>query len=567
MKAAQPSFDSGATKRQWFALLMMALPATLWGDALQEHLDPMEIQEVKARLKAFYQNPEDPNGINAIPKKYDPVAKQFVIRNTQLKLKPGQQVPKGQAQALLQQAQVKALDKFQEHQCKTFLDKKFPKLGCKNPEGKASAEANDSITDLTATWIPDDKVIYDLDKVKVSGRSKLKLWSDDYWMIKYGITSYRYSERKNFSKYKEAVSDYAQPKEWNALPTSPASRLTKAVAEWSPAEKYDITVGDTEFKLTNQQKEEGASLLNEDDDVEEWMGICHGWAPAAFMVPRPEKTVTVKGADGVSVTWYPHDIRSMASLAWANGETTTNFVGGRCNVKKVSLLKNGRIAQQECFDNNPSTFHLALANLIGEKNVSFVMDKTFDYEVWNQPVQGYEFVYFNPLNPEETSKDWKEVAVDYDAKFKKQDRFQKPLTRGKRNGSHYDDKGIKKVVGVIASVSYLVEVAPKTGAANENAVQRVTYTYDLELHAEDDHYVALGGEWHTNDHPDFLWVPAKSEVASTSYDKARVTYSGAKPSEKLTSTAQEASRSEGYPLCKVLSYLVKESSGEEYACE
>lgn len=194
------------------------------------------------------------------------------------------------------------------------------------------------------------------------------------------------------------------------------------------------------------------------------------------------------------------------------------------------------------------------------------MDKTFDYEVWNQPIQSYEFTYFNPLNPEETSKKWQEVAVDYDATFKKNDRFQKPLTRGKRVGNRFDDSGIEKVVGVIATVSYLVEVEPKVGAANENAVERVTYTYDLELHQEGDTYVALGGEWHTNAHPDFLWVPAKDEVATTNYDSVEVSYNGKSPTEALTATAAEASQSGGYPLCRVLKYLVEKSSGETYAC-
>lgn len=538
-----------------FALVSLVANAA----PLDNKLDKAEIEEVEARIKKFYGNPADPSGINEIPKKYDPETKQFISGSKLLKLKDGEQVVKGSAQKLLEQAQVKATDRFQKHQCDKFLSKAFPKLGCKDADGKASAEGNDSVTDLTDTWIDADDVIYDLDSVKTSAKTKRKLWSDDYWMIKYGITSYRYAEGKSFPKYHDAVRDYAQPAEWAKDPSE------ATIAKWSPSEKYDITVGDTKFSLTNEQKGEGEDLLNDKNDVEEWMGICHGWAPAAYLVPQADKAVKRTGADGKEVTWYPHDIRAMSSLRYANGDTTTNFVGGRCDVKKVTLQKNGRIAQQECFDNNPSTFHLALANMIGEIGESFVMDKTFDAEVWNQPLVSYEFTYFNPLNPSDKSKEWSEVAVDYDAAFKAKDRFQSPLTRGKRSGTRYDDRGVKKVVGVVASVTYLVEVAPKTGTPNRNATQRVTYTYDLELHKQGSKYVALGGEWHSNAHPDFLWTPVKASSASTD-DDSGATYSG-KVTAALTRKAASASRNEGYPLCAVIKNLVEESSGEKYSCK
>jgi len=272
--------------------------------------------------------------------------------------------------------------------------------------------------------------------------------------------------------------------------------------------------------------------------------------------------------DGLKINWYPHDIRAMSSLAWANGRSATNYVGGRCNYKNPKTYQNGRLMQQDCFDNNPSTFHLALGNLIGRAKVSFVMDKTFDFEVWNQPVQSYEFTYFNPMDPSKRSKDWKAVAADYNDAFKKRDRFQKPKTRGLRVGNKFDDRGIKKVVGVIASVNYLAEAAPNHGVTPSNDVFfRVNYTYDLELHQQDGKLVALGGEWHSNVHPDFLWLPRKNSIALTNYDRIALDFSATKePNEKVTKTAKAAS-GDGYPLCQVLKELVNRSSGTQaYRC-
>lgn len=560
----------------WFHLLAVVsllCPVALRAeDPLQQQLDPAEQQEVTQRIQQFYQNQNDPKGINQIPKKYSPKQKQWVKPNKVLQLKQGQQasLPPGASQEqkqLVQQAQVKATDQFQQHQCKTFIDKKFPKLGCKDPEGRAAAEANDQVENLTDSWIADEDVVRSLDDVKPSGKSKIGIWSDDYWRLRYGATSYRYATAGDFNNYKAAIESYSQPEEWAGILRLPAPKLTEAINLLSPSEKYDIAVGDERFTLTNQQKKEGWGVRGENGDVEDWMGICHGWAPAAFMVPKPVKAVAVVGARGAKMSMYPSDVRALASLAWANGSSDTNFVGGRCDIKKVAMHPNGRIKQQECFDNNPATFHLALANLIGEKQVSFVMDKTFDAEVWNQPIQSYEFIYFNPLNPEKRSKKWGEVAVAYNQAFKAKDRFQKPLTRGVRSGARFDDRAVKKVVGVIASVVYLQEVSPNHGPTpSEDSAARVSYTYDLELTEKGGELVATGGEWHTNVHPDFLWVPKKGDVASSSYDRVAITYTGAKPEKKLTDTATSAS-GDGYPLCKVLSHMVEKSSGKKYSCK
>ena len=44
------------------------------------------------------------------------------------------------------------------------------------------------------------------------------------------------------------------------------------------------------------------------------MGICHGWAPAAFMVQRPTKMVEVLAADGkTKIKFYPSDIKALAN--------------------------------------------------------------------------------------------------------------------------------------------------------------------------------------------------------------------------------------------------------------
>lgn len=541
-------------------------------------LSRAESEQVESVLKFIYSG-QEVSGVNPM----NAVTVKSIDRTGEIleasKLNPFLAVDKDITQdELLKQAQKKATDWYNQTYCREVIKKKFPDLNCDIPGGRQRAKPHDDVRLLAETWI---KPSYSLSDIKTSGKTKLPLWSDDYWRIQWGATSYRYAIEGGFEDYQKAVDSYAQPADWKKSVKDflKISELADVVARWSPAEKYDLTVGDSAFSLTNAQKKEGSRLLGEDGNVEAWMGICHGWAAAAIMVPKPQKQVVARGVQiadrgRVDVTWYPHDVRAISSLAWASGRSASNFVGGRCNVKDPKTYKNGRLIQDECFDNAPSTFHLALGNLIGRAGASLVMDKTFDYQVWNQPIHSYEFTYFNPLDPSKRSRDWKKVAVAYDRKFKSGDRFQKPLTRGEcRRAGDCDDSAIKQIVGVIATVVYLAEVTPTPGEVpSEDRLIRETYSYDLELEQEGRKLIATGGEWHYNSHPDFLWVPTKSSLAFTKYDEVEVDVDITKgPSDELTRLANgggSGASSRSYPLCRVVSELVAASSeSEAKSCE
>ena len=60
----------------------------------------------------------------------------------------------------------------------------------------------------------------------------------------------------------------------------------------------------------------------------------------------------------------------------------------------LSLLVLG--LSNDCIDTNPATWHLTTVNKIGRYKESFIIDATYDYEVWNQPMIQYNYAYFNP---------------------------------------------------------------------------------------------------------------------------------------------------------------------------
>ena len=546
-----------------FSLPLLALGAT--GEHVR--ISNLEQKKLLNKIRRIYTKKNDPEILNERPRKYSSQDDSLIDPNSMLKFKKNSKL----LTVFEQLAQQKMSPNFLKAQCH-WLAKVSPDLKCESSGGAISREGirnHDRVEDLAATWL--DRVENGIDKLPASGESSLALWSDDYWRLSWGATSYRYGEGKYFYNYREAVASYTQPDYWlKEFQKLNLNELNQQIQTWSPAEKYDLVTNNKEFGLTQEQKSEGLQFVDESGDVEGWMGICHGWAAAAMMAPKAIKGFEMWGAEGTSVKWFPHDVRALTSLAWANGYYPSNFVGARCDNKTPQTYRNGRMKDSDCFDNNPATFHLALANLIGIGKASFVMDAAFDYQVWNQPIQAYKFTYFNPLKPTEQSSNWAEVAIPYDAVFKARDRFQDPLTRGERNSysGAYDDGSISKIVGVIASVMYLGEVNPLHGDAvrNESFI-RVSYTYDLELSESVEGYKLIGGEWHTNAHPDFLWVPQKGSVAYSTMDGEVPIFKGDEPpSNDLIDRAQSGSR-QGYPLCSVISKLLQSSSVEsKYQC-
>lgn len=413
---------------------------------------------------------------------------------------------------------------------------------------RAAVAANDNAANLV------DALRYtklqDMETAKLK-QSKLAEtpWSDDYWGLYKGELGARYGD-PNFPN-----SENWQ-KNWNYVAANPAATIVKTrsasrINHLSPAEKYDAIIGDVNGTLTQRMWADGKSFYDATGSVESWMGICHGWAPAAYMLARPKKSVTIVTPDNIPIKFFPADIKALASLLWANMPARTRFIGGRCNDKNPTMDQStGRITSAQCFDTNPGTWHLAVVNQIGAAKRSMVFDVTFDYEVWNQPVYGYSYTYFNPQTRKATNTlaQAKVAMSAYTAdKFK---RFRSPQTRS--------------VVGISMLVSYIVETNPTHREDDQPAydsIQQVAYEYDLELDAND---VIVGGEWYRNEHPDFLWTPAKGTPAQTRYENsASGTWDDirrAMPVSWRTSAIQAATNDRA-PLGKIVERLIAFSNG------
>ena len=230
------------------------------------------------------------------------------------------------------------------------------------------------------------------------------------------------------------------------------------------------------------------------------MGVCHGWALCAYMMPRPSKSIEVTASDGKVIKFRPSDLKALGSMLWAKTQNATRFIGGRCNDKIAKKdFSSGRILSQDCFDNNPGSWHMSVVNQIGRSKRSVIMDATYDYEVWNHPIVSYRYRYFNPEKLEYAD----DIAS---ATIKKGDFISDKFKKFRaKDATHYSK--IDRYVGIQMEVKYAVETKPTTrdqDTALYDGHNIVHYSYDLEL---DKNGKIIGGEWYSNKHPDFLWTP------------------------------------------------------------
>lgn len=368
--------------------------------------------------------------------------------------------------------------------------------------GRARIEVNDNPQTLLDGEIRYTK-LKEMDKRYKRASLPESPWSGDYWPIYMGEIAKPYSNSSfpRSRNWKEN-SDYIL----NTLPNIDTINSSSA-DDLSPSAKYDLLIGDANMTLTKAMLADGQSYFEKKSSVETWMGICHGWAPAAYMEKRAKHSIKVMAMDGkTKITFYPSDLKALASLLWAKTSPPSRFIGSRCNIRHPNIDENGRIIDQNCFDTNPGTWHLSVVNSIGVLKRSFILDATYDYEIWNQPAYSYEYTYFNPETGKETHNLSEALVSKEDFK---NDKFHK----------WRNDPRTVSFVGIAMKFTYIAETIPnknKIDAEGRDRRVAVNYLYDLELDAQGN---IIGGEWYHQEHPDFLWTPPHSTVAKSIGDQ------------------------------------------------
>jgi subtilisin-like proprotein convertase family protein len=438
-------------------------------------------------------------------------------------------------------------------------------------------------TDLTYKWSR-------LKEEAQTGETEAEVWPDTYWPM-----------------YKDGINQ-----RWQGEQTlSPAEKYDRVYNDWEPEEGFseymDLQPFDTEtcnwdeayyeqlgpaatsaskrkgnWQSHNGRDDDGDGIADKNecgygedkdyDGVETWFGLCHAWVPAAMMEKEPKEPVTVETDDGEDVTFEVADIKAL--LVSQYDQADAHMVGGRCNDKTDEIDRNketGRIEDGKCQDVNPGSFHVLITNFLGLQGRPIAEDRVFDYEVWNQPIIGYEITSQEQISEEKvqqlvTSEDPDEnsqpetdeerqavlqaandlseseladsagvnpenveAIVTYrnendgfaDYETLETETGERTVSRLlghlydfgelEQDDSIYDyNKHADRYVKVETSVDYVTE----SEASTEPMFDRIdeftrtdTYRYILEL---DGQGKITGGEWigrSVEDHPDFLWLP------------------------------------------------------------
>ncbi len=322
-------------------------------------------------------------------------------------------------------------------------------------------------------------------------------WADTYWPTSEGSHNARWqgaAEKSPLEKYDAAFNSAA------GCATQPASMFgAGAKAAWDtyntcagPAAKWQTKEfqggGQMHDGLDNDHDgtidEEGADGI---DGVQSWWGTCHAWTPAALTVPEPQQAVTVNG-----VTFAVGDIKAL--IQNAHDSTAAVMLGGRCNSKEIMHDVAGS-ANDACRDGNPGALHVVITNFLGISQLPLVEDRTANYEVWNQPVVGYEVT--------------KQVKVTPSA----------AMTCVGATGTKYTyNTTAKDLYEVQMTVKYITESsASSTPVGFANNTRTDQYHYILEV---SDAGKVVGGRFCTDSedsHIDFLWSPTGRYNPSNPY--------------------------------------------------
>jgi hypothetical protein len=345
--------------------------------------------------------------------------------------------------------------------------------------------------------------------------STITPWSGHYWPLRYGLISVRYSGNSKDTQYNygsrsggryvptytflQSINKYHQPAEHNFYSKLPD--YEKYVNDnYSPSEKYDLLVGDYNFTLTNEMKTHGYEWQWTDGDISGWLGICHGWAVAAFMEKRPLHPVYLRAADGVTVIKFlPDDMKALASVFWAMAPFDNHMVGYRC--QKGWMLnqlerdtRTGLMLDYQCFGINPGSFHLLFTNQIGIRGRNLVFEPKISSQIWNQPVIGYSSFYYHPITNRTGTLDESQITTGQAKLYNIP--FINFVLRNETEPTRY-------IVGVNTTVYYKFEINPNHEKFDTpDAEKKVSYTYILQL---DENHNIIGGEWTTNAHPHYAY--------------------------------------------------------------
>jgi len=276
-------------------------------------------------------------------------------------------------------------------------------------------------------------------------------WGGNYFSWKYGGLSTRWGAFSQDSKYPISNQlDYNKVK----------NMTTDQIARLSPAEKLDIYLGYTDFRITKQElKNRGPETNN----IFSWEGFCNGVRAAGALTSEPIKTITVKSPDGKEVKFYPADLKILIGA--------TYFY--------LNNLGYGQFGSNNSIAPNAGVFDIALRLLVGDKEKVFFFDNNQSEQIWNHSVVGYSRTVIEDVRPARQGEIFPNNAI-------------KALSY-KLTLYHMGETSLEDMNS---------PTKPRISNLSPCCVEQEIYTYTLYLNANN---TIVDGKWLNNLYPDTVW--------------------------------------------------------------
>lgn len=331
---------------------------------------------------------------------------------------------------------------------------------------------------------------YRFSELPLEGESESRPWAASYWPTVQGSTNYRWQGEDTLSpleKYDAAEHGWQPPELYaSEVPKDcgeNAHELFTAYREaLGPAARWQAGAQGRDRMFDGRDNDDDGEVdecgWDDHDGIESWWGLCHAWAPAAILEPEPLHAVEHNGQ-----RFEVSDLKALLLTVYDG--TVSTGVGGRCNDREVEHDDNGRVTSEECRDTNAGAWHVVVTNLIGIHKRAFVEDRTGGFEVWNQPLFGYQVTRHEEIS----------LARAHE------------LLETEGDTYAYNADAVK-FIEVEMTTDWLTEGHQSTQPlGSDGYVRHDHYHYVLELDADGK---IIGGEWvgsSRDQHPDFLWVP------------------------------------------------------------
>ncbi|MBX3041201.1 MAG: hypothetical protein KF789_10900 [Bdellovibrionaceae bacterium] len=192
-------------------------------------------------------------------------------------------------------------------------------------------------------------------------------WAGNYFPMNKGGIANRWADP-------QANKGAKSKEQWNQLP-DPNTLTQEQINRLSPAEKYDLWIGDKDFSVTNHELNyRGPRRAT---PVKGWEGFCNGVRCAGINLPEPTFPITVKNPNGIEITFQPADLKALAGASYFYVE----------NYAQIGAPSAKGTAERQP---NPAIFDLALRVYLAENKKAFVIDSNLGPEIWNESVIGYK---------------------------------------------------------------------------------------------------------------------------------------------------------------------------------